>query len=77
MNLELLIFVGGILHFGILIASALTPKVLDWKESLGKLDRLSQQLIGTIVITEYCDDLRSEFARNSSAASQSRRSVLE
>lgn len=45
MNLELLIFVGGILHFGILIASALVPKVLDWKESLGKLDGLSRQLV--------------------------------
>ncbi|MCB9922562.1 MAG: hypothetical protein H6822_10290 [Planctomycetaceae bacterium] len=45
MNLELLIFVGGILHFGILIASALVPKVLDWKESLGRLDGLSRQLV--------------------------------
>jgi len=45
MNLELLIFVGGILHFGILIASALVLKVLDWKESLGKLDGLSRQLV--------------------------------
>ena len=45
MNLELLIFVGGILHFGILIASALVPQVLDWKESLGKLDGLIRQLV--------------------------------
>ena len=45
MNLEILIFVGGILHFGILIASALVPKVLDWKDSLGKLDGLSRQLV--------------------------------
>ncbi len=45
MNLELLIFVGGILHFGILIASALVPNVLDWKESLGKLNVLFRQLI--------------------------------
>ncbi len=45
MNLELLIFVGGIVHFGILIASGLVPKVLDWKESLGKLDGLSRQLV--------------------------------
>jgi hypothetical protein len=45
MNLELLIFVGGILHFGILLASALVPKVLDWKESLGKLDGLFRQLV--------------------------------
>jgi uncharacterized membrane protein len=40
-----LIFVGGMLHFGILIASAAVPQVLDWNQSLGKLDRLSRQLI--------------------------------
>jgi hypothetical protein len=45
MNLALLIFVGGILHFGMLIASALVPQVLDWKASLCKLDRLSQQIV--------------------------------
>ena len=45
MNLESLIFVGGILHFGILIASALVPQVLDWKTSLGKLDALTRQLV--------------------------------
>lgn len=45
MNLELLIFVGGILHFGILIASAMVPQVLDWKASLAKLDPLFRQLV--------------------------------
>ena len=45
MNLELLVFTGGVLHFGILLASALVPKVLDWGESLQKLDGLSRQLI--------------------------------
>ncbi len=45
MNLELLIFVGGMLHFGILLASAMVPKVLDWKASLHKLDGLSRQLV--------------------------------
>ncbi|TWU12448.1 hypothetical protein CA54_12720 [Symmachiella macrocystis] len=45
MNLELLIFCGGMLHFGILIASALVPQVLDWKSSLAKLDSLSRQLV--------------------------------
>jgi hypothetical protein len=44
-TLELLILVGGVLHFGILLASALVPKVLDWRASLGKLDRLSRQLV--------------------------------
>jgi hypothetical protein len=45
MNLELLILVGGVLHFGILCASALVPRVLDWKASLESLDTLSKQLI--------------------------------
>ena len=45
MNLELLIFAGGILHFGILLASAMVPKVLDWKGSLEKLDGLFRQLV--------------------------------
>ena len=45
MNLPLLIFVGGIMHFGILLASAAVPLVLDWKASLGKLDSLSRQLV--------------------------------
>jgi hypothetical protein len=45
MTLESYIFIGGILHFGILLASAMVPKVLDWKASLGKLDGLSRQLV--------------------------------
>jgi hypothetical protein len=45
MNVETLIFVGGILHFGILIASALVPQVLDWKALLAKLDALSRQIV--------------------------------
>ena len=44
-NLERLILLGGILHFGILLASALVPRVLDWKRTLGKLDRLSRQVV--------------------------------
>ena len=45
MNLERLVFIGGLLHFGILLASALVPKVLDWNASLRKLDGLSRQLV--------------------------------
>lgn len=45
MNYELLIYICGLLHFGILLASALVPKVLDWKASLRKLDGLSRQLV--------------------------------
>ena len=45
MQLERFIFAGGILHFGILLASALVPRVLNWRSSLQKLDPLSRQLI--------------------------------
>ena len=45
MNLQSLIFVSGVLHFGTLVASALVPQVLDWKAELHKLARLSRQLI--------------------------------
>jgi hypothetical protein len=45
MNLELLVFIGGVLHFGILLASAMVPKVLDWKASLAGLDGLLRQLV--------------------------------
>ena len=45
MTLERLILLGGILHFGILIASALVPQVLDWKTSLARLEPLARQLV--------------------------------
>jgi hypothetical protein len=45
MNLAPYIAIGGMFHFGILLASALTPKVLDWRNALDKLDRLSRQLV--------------------------------
>jgi hypothetical protein len=44
-NLELLMTIGGVLHLGILIASALTPGVLEWKRELAKLRPLSRQLV--------------------------------
>ena len=44
-NLELWITIGGVLHLGILIASALTPGVLEWKRELEALRPLSRQLI--------------------------------
>ena len=43
--LALLIFIGGILHFGILLASFSVPRVLDWKRSLQRVDQLSRQLV--------------------------------
>jgi hypothetical protein len=45
MNLPLLILIGGVLHFGILLASACVPRVLDWQRELAKLDPLSRQLV--------------------------------
>jgi alginate O-acetyltransferase complex protein AlgI len=44
-NLVALVFAGGLLHFGILIASALVPQVLDWRGELRKLAPLSRQLV--------------------------------
>ena len=31
------LFIGGLLHFVVLIASALTPRVLDWRSNLAAL----------------------------------------
>ncbi len=45
MDLASWIFVGGILHFGILLASASVPRVLDWRSSLDKLDPLFRQIV--------------------------------
>ena len=45
MDTTLLIFIGGILHLGILLASAAVPQALDWRKSLQGLDQLLRQLI--------------------------------
>jgi hypothetical protein len=45
MNLVPYILFGGFLDFGILIASALVPRVLNWRADLAKLAPLSQQLV--------------------------------
>jgi hypothetical protein len=39
-----LLLVGGLLHFVILIASALTPRVLDWRRNLAALDPFLRRL---------------------------------
>lgn len=44
-SLSTWIQIGGMLHFGILIASALVPQVLDWRGELRKLPRLFGQLV--------------------------------
>jgi hypothetical protein len=50
-----LLQLGGALHFAILIASALTPQVLDWRRHLASLPQLLRRLFwvygGFIVIT--------------------------
>jgi hypothetical protein len=47
MILPLLIAAGGICHFGILVASALVPKVLDWKNQLRLLNPLCRHVVWT------------------------------
>jgi hypothetical protein len=41
---EQLVLIGGGLHFVILIASALTPRVLNWKRELGLLNPFLRRL---------------------------------
>ena len=42
---ETLIKIAGLLHFGILVASALVPQVLDWRRELNVLSELSRHLV--------------------------------
>jgi hypothetical protein len=39
-----LLLIGGLLHFVILIASALTPRLLDWRRNLGTLHPFLRRL---------------------------------
>ena len=39
-----LLLIGGLLHFVILIASALTPRVLDWRRNLAALNSFLRRL---------------------------------
>jgi hypothetical protein len=43
--MKTLLQIAGLLHFCILIASALVPKVLDWRGELHKLPPLFAQLV--------------------------------
>lgn len=43
-SLANLIFAAGLMHFGILIASALVPFRLDWKNELASLPKLHWQM---------------------------------
>ena len=40
-----LIFMAGLLHFGLLIASALVPQALDWKHDLAHIAPLTRRLV--------------------------------
>jgi hypothetical protein len=42
--MKTLLLIGGILHFVILIASALTPRVLDWRANLAALHPFLRRL---------------------------------
>jgi hypothetical protein len=42
--MKTLLFIGGALHFVILIASALTPRVLDWRANLKALHPFLRRL---------------------------------
>ena len=42
-----LIFVGGLIHFSILVASSLVPFRLNWREDLASLPRLHRQMYWT------------------------------
>ena len=44
-DLTNLIRIGGLLHFAILLAGALTPQVLNWKAELRKLHPMSRHII--------------------------------
>ena len=44
-TLATILALGGVLHFGILVASALTPGALDWKSELRTLPPMLRKLI--------------------------------
>lgn len=44
-TLQLFVLIGGLLHLSILAASALLPRVLDWRSELKRLSDLSRHVI--------------------------------
>jgi hypothetical protein len=44
-SLETLLMIAGVLHFGILSASFLTPRVLDWRGQLARLPSIFRQVV--------------------------------
>ena len=47
MTLAMLLLLGGVLHFGILLASALVPRVLDWRGELARVSPLTRHVVWT------------------------------
>ena len=43
--MKTLLFIGGLLHFVILIASAMAPRVLDWRANLKALHPFLRRLL--------------------------------
>lgn len=39
------VFFAGLLHFGVLVASALVPRVLDWRGDLARVAPLTRRLV--------------------------------
>jgi hypothetical protein len=46
-TLTMLLVLGGVCHFGILLASALVPRVLDWNRELARISPLSRHVVWT------------------------------
>jgi hypothetical protein len=44
-TLELLLIVAGLLHFALVWPAVLVPKVLDWRNDLAHVSRMSRQII--------------------------------
>ena len=46
-TLTTLLILAGVCHFGILLASALVPRVLDWRGELARVSPLSRHVVWT------------------------------
>ena len=46
-NLTTFLVLAGVCHFGILLASALVPRVLDWRGELARISPLSRHVVWT------------------------------
>src|SRR5438552_8279873 len=44
-SLLMSLFIAGWMHFAVLIASAMVPGVLDWRNELARLSALTRQLV--------------------------------